>query len=133
MAGVKNFEGLEVWRKARDLGVHIYQATQSGGFARDFGLRDQLRRASVSIISNIAEGFERGSNREFIHFLHMAKGSAGEVRAQLYLALDLKYLDQNQFHSLTEKATAISCQMASFIKYLETCKTASRTNIAGKT
>lgn len=79
----KTFEDLEVWQKALEFSVQIYKVTSEGNFNRDFGLRDQLRRTSVSIVSNIAEGFERNGNKEFIQFLSMSKGSSGEIRAQL--------------------------------------------------
>jgi four helix bundle protein len=97
MATVKTFEGLEVWQHARKLVKEIYGVSNRGPFSKDFGLRDQLRRASISILSNIAEGFERSGNKEFAHFLFMAKGSAGELRAQLYVALDLAYISANDF------------------------------------
>ncbi len=83
---IKKFEELESWKKARELTNTIYQATGTGRFTRDFGLKDQIRRASISILSNIAEGFERGGDKEFFQFLAIAKGSCGEVRAQLYVA-----------------------------------------------
>ncbi len=91
MAG--RFEDLLVWQRARELTRVIYELTQGGAFARDFGLRDQIRRAAVSVMSNIAEGFERGSDTEFGHFLSIAKGSCGEVRCQLYVASDQGYVD----------------------------------------
>ena len=119
MATARNFEELEVWKASRQLARNIYLATQGGSFAKDFGLRDQLRRAAVSIVSNIAEGFERSGNPEFIRFLHMAKGSAGEVRAQLYLALDFKYLPEETFRNLSECVTIISRQISTLITYLE--------------
>src|SRR4029453_17073371 len=87
MATIEKFENLLSWQKTRQLTVSVYQATGRGEFARDFGLRDQIRRASVSILSNIAEGFERGGDREFLQFLAQAKGSCGEVGAQLYIAI----------------------------------------------
>jgi four helix bundle protein len=84
---IRKFEDLESWKKARELTNAVHGATATGSFARDFGLKDQIRRASISILSNIAEGFERGGDREFLQFLAMAKGSCGEVRAQLYVAI----------------------------------------------
>ncbi|TAK06448.1 four helix bundle protein, partial [bacterium] len=89
---VKSFEDLEVWKETRRLSKEIYAATQDAKFSKDFGLRDQIRRAAVSVMSNIAEGFERGGNQEFIQFLYIAKGSCGEVRSQLYVALDQGYI-----------------------------------------
>ncbi|MCA1795701.1 MAG: four helix bundle protein [Desulfotignum sp.] len=86
MAG---FEGLVAWQKARELTRNIYQVTGEGDFARDFGLKDQIRRAAVSIMSNIAEGYDRGGRAEFHQFLVIAKGSCAEVRSQLYVAYDV--------------------------------------------
>jgi len=83
MGTIERFEDIEAWREARVLVKRIYEVTAQGRFARDFGLRDQIRRAAISTMSNIAEGFERGSNKEFVHFLYVAKASAGEVRSQL--------------------------------------------------
>jgi four helix bundle protein len=87
---IKKFEYLESWKKFRKLTNTVYEATATGSFARDFGLKDQIRRASISILSNIAEGFERGGDKEFLQFLAMAKGSCGEVRGQLYVVIDLR-------------------------------------------
>ena len=89
---VRNFEDLEIWKDARALTREIYQLTRDSKFSKDFALRDQIRRAAVSIMSNIAEGFERGGNQEFIQFLYVAKASCGEVRSQLYVALDQSYV-----------------------------------------
>ena len=92
MAKFNSFEEIVSWQKARELNVEIYKITNSSDlFHKDFGLRDQIRRASISISSNVAEGFERQTTKEFIRFLYIAKASAGEVRSQLYLAFDLKY------------------------------------------
>src|SRR5436190_491568 len=100
MSSIERFEDIEAWKKARRLTKLVYDASNEGQFARDFGLRDQIRRASVSTMSNIAEGFERGGDQEFIHFLSMAKGSCGETRSQLYVALDQGYLTQDKFKLL---------------------------------
>ena len=91
MATFKTFEEISAWQKARELTKEVYKVTTHGAFGRDYGLRDQIRRASVSIMSNVAEGFERSGTGEFGHFLSTAKGSAGEVRSQLYVALDQEY------------------------------------------
>src|SRR4051794_24267336 len=108
MAKFDSFEEMLSWQKARTLTKSIYDSTASGMFARDFGLSDQIRRAAVSILSNIAEGFERGGNKEFIQFLYIAKGSCGEVRAQLYIALDQHYLSEAQFLELSNHVIEIS-------------------------
>src|ERR1700704_5723893 len=103
MASFKSFEEIEIWKKARKLIKQVYVLSGVGVFARDFGLKDQIRRACVSVMSNIAEGFERSGTGEFIQFLAMAKGSAGEVRSQLYVAHDQQYISDEQFHSLKAK------------------------------
>ncbi len=92
MGTITRFEEIEAWQKARQLSAAIYKTTNAGIFSRDFGLRDQIRRAAVSVMSNIAEGFDRGGNKEFIQFLYIAKGSAAEIQAQLYVALDAGYM-----------------------------------------
>jgi len=119
MAKVKKFEEIQSWKKARSLTKPIYTATLAGPFAKDFGLRDQIRRAAVSILSNIAEGFERGGDKEFLQFLAVAKGSAGELRAQLSVALDQQYLSQQQFAALSQEATEISQLISGFMRYLK--------------
>jgi four helix bundle protein len=119
MGKIKKFEELLSWKKARSLTKEVYDSTSAGDFARDFGLKDQLRRAAVSILSNIAEGFERGGDREFIQFLSIAKGSCGEVRAQLYVALDLEYISVSQFAALSKQVIDISQLLAGLIKYLK--------------
>ena len=100
MATFRRFEDILAWQKARSITQKIYRISSSGEFARDFGLRDQLRRASVSIMANIAEGFGRRSNKEFANFLNMAHGSASECQSHLYVALDVGYIFQNDFDDL---------------------------------
>lgn len=118
MAGFQRFEDIDAWQKARRLVKDVYRTSSAGAFARDFGLRDQMRRAAVSTLSNIAEGFERDGNKEFLQFLSLAKGSCGEVRAQLYVALDQEYLAQKQFDELSEQAIEIARMLAALMKYL---------------
>ena len=108
MSGFRRFEEIEAWQLGRELTRKVYEATRTGAFARDFGLRDQIQRASVSVTSNIAEGFERRSPAEFARFLLIARGSAGEVRSQLYAALDLDYIDRDTFDDLYRLADRIS-------------------------
>jgi four helix bundle protein len=98
--GIRKFEDIEAWRVARCLTKEIYTITSRGEFSKDFGLREQIRRASVSIMSNIAEGFERDGNKEFKQFLSTAKGSAGEVKSQLYIALDVGFISDEEFNVL---------------------------------
>jgi four helix bundle protein len=107
-ARVERFEDLVVWQKARDLSIGIYQITNTPLFARDYGLRDQVRRASVSVMSNIAEGFERYSRPEFMQFLSVARGSVAEVRSQLHVAHCLHYIDDAEFESLRDRCVEIS-------------------------
>ena len=109
---------MEVWQLARELVKDIYGHTEKDFFNKDFGLKNQITRAGISVMSNIAEGFERKSNREFIQYLYIAKGSAGEVRAQLYVALDLKYITDKEFRVLFDKAEIISKSLSGLIKYL---------------
>ena len=118
MATISKFEDIEAWQLAREMTKTIYAISNDGAFARDFGLRDQIRRASVSIMSNIAEGFERGGDKEFFQFVSLAKGSSGEVRAQLYVALDAGYIDQQTFNRLSDMATQINRMLAGLMKYL---------------
>ena len=101
---IEKFEDFIAWQKARQLTRDIYRATNLPAFSRDFGLKDQIRRAAVSIMSNIAEGFERGKPTEFHQFLSIAKGSCAELRSQLYVALDVDYLTQAQFQHLMSSA-----------------------------
>ena len=118
-AKIERFEEIDAWQKARELTKSIYKITSDGNFSRDYGLRDQIRRAAVSIMSNIAEGFERGGNKEFIQFLSIAKGSAAEVRAQLYVAIDAGYLDQNNFNILFELADETGRLIGGLMRYLK--------------
>lgn len=106
--GVSRFEDLIAWQKARELSVAIYKVTSTGKFERDFGLKDQIRRAVVSIMSNIAEGFERNSPADFHRFLVIAKASCAEVRSQLYLAYDIEYLTQADFDRLMTQANELA-------------------------
>ncbi len=119
MATAKQFEDLNVWQDARQLVGAVYSASKARAFNQDFGLRDQIRRAAVSTMSNIAEGFERGTRKEFIQFLNIAKGSNGEVRSQLHVALDQKYLGENEFVILREAAVVLSKKLSAFIRYLD--------------
>src|SRR5262245_24996546 len=119
MATVQQFEDLHVWQDARSLVREIDKATKQRAFRRDFSLRDQVTRAATSTMSNIAEGFERGSRKEFIQFLNIAKGSNGEVRSQLYVALDQDYIEQKSYDALCESARTLSRRLSSFISYLQ--------------
>ena len=118
MGKFKSFEEINSWQKARQFNKRIYEITDNQNFKKDFDLVRQIRRASISISSNIAEGFERNSDKEFIYFLYVAKASAGEVRSQLYLAFDLNYIIKQEFEQLLESITEISKLLSGFIKYL---------------
>jgi four helix bundle protein len=120
MAGISRFEEIQGWKSARQLTNLIYVLGNQTGFSRDFGLRDQIRRAAVSVMSNIAEGFESRTDVQFINFLGMAKASAGEVRAQLYVAFDQKYFTEKQFKEAYALAETSARQIAKFMMYLET-------------
>ncbi len=115
----KSFEEMPVWNKSRELVKFVYGITKSKEFSKDFSLTDQIRRAAVSAMSNVAEGFERGSNTEFIQFLYIAKGSCGEVRTQLYAALDQAYISSEEFQSGKELCVDISGQLSGLIQYLK--------------
>jgi four helix bundle protein len=120
MPTITRFEDIEAWQTARTLTRLIYALSGEGAFARDFGLRDQMRRAAVSIMSNIAEGFESRTQAMFIEYLGRARASAGEVRAQAYVALDVGHINQVQFEQLLDLVEKSSRQIARFIHYLET-------------
>jgi len=120
MSTFNRFEDIEAWQLARSLCKEIYHLTFDGMFAKDFALRDQIRRASGSVMDNIAEGFERDGANEFKQFLSIAKGSAGEVKSQLYRALDCGYITQVQFDDLSGKATQIGGKLSNLMKYLKT-------------
>ena len=116
---IEKFEDIEAWKEARNLVNMVYEISGEGEFDRDFGLRDQVRRASVSIMSNIAEGFDRGSDKEFTQFLVMARASASEVKSHLYVALDRKYLNENEFKMIYEQANKVVSLIDGFIRYLK--------------
>ena len=115
----ESFEELHVYQRARELTNSVYEVSRKGEFARDFGLVDQIRRASVLIMSNIAEGFERGAKTEFIQFLFIAKGSCGEVRAQLQIATDQGYISNREFEQMNDLARRISGMLSNFIAHLQ--------------
>ena len=119
MSKVYRFEDLEAWKTARELTKEIYRIIRNDSFCRDYGLRDQICRASVSIMSNIAEGFERDGNKEFVNFLSIAKGSVGEVRSQLYGALDQHYISQAEFNLLYNKANDNARIISGLMNYLK--------------
>ena len=107
-----------MWKASRSVVNSVYRASANETFKRDYGLRDQIQRAAVSVMSNIAEGFSRRSNREFVQFLFIAKASAAEVESQLYVALDQGYVSRDQFERLYEETDACARQLSAFITYL---------------
>ncbi len=117
-AARQKFEDLKSWKAARELTRLVYAATNGKSFSRDWGLRDQMRRASVSIMANIAEGYERGTRKEHIQFLFIAKGSSGELRSQLYVAKDQGYLPNEAFKTMSELLDHISRMLSRHITYL---------------
>lgn len=118
MPGIRRFEEIEAWQRARILAQRVYQITGDGPFARDWALRDQMRRAAISVMANIAEGFERDGNAEFRQFLSTAKGSVGEVRSHLYVALDAGLITDAQFEELAGLTSEIGLMIGGFMRYL---------------
>ena len=122
MATFRQFEDIQAWKDSMSLAESVYLASQRGAFSKDFALRDQMRRAAISVSSNIAEGFERTSPQEFARFLSIAKGSVGELRSQLHLARRLGYLTDEQAESLHNLALSTSRKIAKLILYLQNPK-----------
>jgi len=115
----QTFEDLPIWQKARKLAKFIFEITSKEPFCKDFKLRDQIKDASGSVMDNIAEGFERSGNKEFIQFLYIAKGSCGETRSQSYRAFDFKYINQDVLDELIRITKELSFEISNFIKYLK--------------
>lgn len=119
MSKIQRFEDILAWQKARELTKEVYAHAKAGLFAKDFGLRDQIQRASVSIMGNVAEGFDRGGDKEFIQFLSFSKGSCGEVKSHLYVAMDQHYVSATQFDRLYNSADEVGRLLAGFMTYLK--------------
>ena len=122
MGKIERFEDIDCWEEARKLVNAVYSLTKKEPFSKDWGLRDQIQRAAVSIMSNIAEGFESQGNREFVQFLFYAKRSSGEVRSQLYVAHDLGYINEFEFEEASKLAIKVSKMLSNFIAYLSSVK-----------
>ena len=122
MPTVERFEDLRVWKSSRELVKVIYKLSNQGGFQKDFGLRDQIRRAVISVMSNIAEGFGSGSDAEFVRFLGYSRRSLSEVLSQLYAALDLSYISQSEFDNAYKMGIETEKQLNAFISYLTRSK-----------
>ena len=118
MGGINRFEDLKCWQGARELCRTTYAATQEGSFAKDFSLKDQILRASGSVMDNIAEGFGRGGNKEFVQFLFIAKSSCEEVKSQTYRALDRRHINESTFEEVSQLATEVSKTIQGLISYL---------------
>jgi four helix bundle protein len=113
------FEDLPIWQKSRELSKYVFEITSEKPFTNDFKFRDQIRASSGSVMDNIAEGFERSGNKEFIQFLYIAKGSCGETRSQSHRAFDFRYINQETLDQLTMKTKELSSEISNFIKYLK--------------
>ncbi len=122
MTKISNFEDLTRWKEARALTTRVYKLTNRGAFSQDYELRKQIRKASISVMSNIAEGFERDGNKEFINFLSIAKGSVGEMRAQLYVAKDQHYISESEFLKLYDLIVENGKVIGGLIMYLKRTK-----------
>lgn len=123
---IERFEDLRAWQLARELANLVYDVTEKGNFARDFELRNQIRAAAGSVMHNIAEGFDAGSDGEFILFLKYARRSASEVQSEAYLALDRKYLSPDMFQQIYDKATVTKKTINAFIAYIRRSKASKR-------
>jgi four helix bundle protein len=118
MATVRSFEELEIWKRARAFAQKIYEASSAGTFSKDYALKDQINESTGSIMDNIAEGFERDGNKEFVAFLSYSKASAGESRSQLYRAFDRKHISSEMFEELRNEAIALGKMIGSFMNYI---------------
>jgi len=118
MATYTIFEEMPIWQQSRSIAKQVYELTCEGKFAKDFGLRDQLQRSAVSVMSNIAEGFERTSKKEFANFVNITKGSLGEARSQITIACDIGYIEESQRLNLAEQMTSLGKEIGGFMKYL---------------
>ncbi len=123
MGGIKRFEDIEAWQKARTLVREVYRICNADSFKRDYYLIDQIKRAAVSIMANIAEGFARRTNKEFTNFLGMAHASAAELQSHLYVALDREYISEREFRSLYDMTDEVSRMVQGFMTYLRNSKT----------
>jgi four helix bundle protein len=121
MAKIEKFEDLEIWNKAREICIDIENLFETTNLGKRYSLKDQMDRSSGSIMDNIAEGFERNGNREFINFLSFSKGSCGELKSQLYRSLDKKLISQNEFELVTMKVELVKNKIGAFMKYLNNC------------
>jgi len=117
---IENFEDLDIWKLSIKLASDIFKLSQKGKLEKDFGTKDQIRRASLSVSSNIAEGFEYNNNKQFLRFLNYAKGSLGELRSQIYLLKEVNYIDEQEFQDLTNQSLNLIKKVKSLMNYLNT-------------
>lgn len=118
MATFEKFEDLEVWKQSMELCTKVYELTNKYQFSKDYALKDQVRKSAISIPSNISEGFERNGKKQFLYFLVISKGSCGELRTQLKIANDLKYISEKDFDIINGRCLLVSKQLSGFINYL---------------
>jgi len=126
---IKRFEDIEAWREARKLAIAIYKITDSAKFGKDWGMKDQIQRASVSVMNNIAEGFDSDSKAEFRRFLGIARRSCSEIQSILYIAVDLAYIEEEEFNEFYEQAEKVRRMVTSFMKYLRESQARQRANV----
>ena len=118
MSKIKQFEDMEIWQKATDIAIEIYLISDKGKLKTDFGMKDQIRRAAMSISDNIAEGFEYDNNKDFVRFLRYAKGSAGELRNKLYVLYKVEFIEGEFYEGMRERLIELSKNISGFMKYL---------------
>ena len=118
MGKIERFEDLPIWKKAAEVSLNVYRISEKGKLKNDFSMKDQIKRAAFSISSNIAEGFEYGNNKDFVRFLRYAKGSAGELRSQIYILKEMQLIENTDYQKVNEQLLEISKQIAGFMKYL---------------
>jgi len=119
MATIKQFEDLDIWKEAIEVAAKVYKLTNTESIKNDWSMKDQIRRSAISISSNIAEGFEYNNNKQFVRFLGYSKGSAGELRSQLFLLKEVNSIDITDFGDLNDRLISLSKKIMSFIKYLK--------------
>lgn len=119
MSQIRRFEDIEIWQKSIEIALDIYKLSEEGKLKSDFGFKDQIRRAAMSISNNIAEGFEYDNNRHFVKFLHYSKGSAGEVRSQLFVLWKINYIKEESYKNIHDRLIELSKKISGFIKYLK--------------
>lgn len=118
MGKIERFEDLPIWKKAAEVSLNVYRISEKGKLKNDFSMKDQIKRAAISISSNIAEGFEYGNNSDFVRYLRYAKGSAGELRSQMYIINEMELIESVDYQKINEQLIEVSKQISGFMKYL---------------